>query len=165
MIQLKKELIVNLNILTELVSCKDRIGVLEHSAQFLSNIHDEHKSLKLRLETVAKNIETTKTVNKDATDRLIDLETQSLKKNLLFFAIDEQPDNTDMETNRPGDDMGGVTGGETGILGVQWKIHDGNCSNIVLEFCENVMKIENAKTNIKIEKAYRLGKKKDGEIW
>jgi peptidoglycan hydrolase CwlO-like protein len=61
--------------------------VLEHSAHFLSNIHDEHKSLKLRLETVAKNIETTKTVNKDATDRLIDLETQSLRKNLLFFAI------------------------------------------------------------------------------
>jgi hypothetical protein len=26
---------------SELVSCKDRIGVLEHSAQFLSNIHDE----------------------------------------------------------------------------------------------------------------------------
>jgi hypothetical protein len=136
--------------------------VLEHSAQFLSNIHDEHKSLKLRLETVAKNIETTKTVNKDVKDRLIDVETQSLRQNLLFFAIDEQPDNTDMETNRPGDDMGGVTGGETGIRGVQREIHDGNCSNIVLEFCENVMKIENAKTNIKIEKAYRLGRKKDG---
>jgi hypothetical protein len=45
---------------------------------------------------------------------------------------------------------------------VQREIHDGNCSNIVLEFCENVMKIENAKTNIKIEKAYRLGRKKDG---
>ena len=147
---------------SELVSCKDRIGVLEHSAQFLSNIHDEHKSLKLRLETVAKNIETTKTVNKDVKDRLIDVETQSLRQNLLFFAIDEQPDNTDMETNRPGDDMGGVTGGETGIRGVQREIHDGNCSNIVLEFCENVMKIENAKTNIKIEKAYRLGRKKDG---
>ena len=57
---------------------------------------------------------------------------------------------------------GGVTGGETGIRGVQREIHDENCSNIVLEFCENVMKIENAKTNIKIEKAYRLGRKKDG---
>jgi hypothetical protein len=45
--------------------CKDRISVLEHSAKLLSNIHDEHKSLKVRLETVAKNIETTKTVNKD----------------------------------------------------------------------------------------------------
>ena len=77
---------------SELVSCKDRISVLEHSAQFLSNIHDaEHKSLKLRLETVAKNIETTKTVNKDVKDRLIDVETQSLRQNLLFFAIDEQP--------------------------------------------------------------------------
>ena len=31
-----------------------------------------------------------------------------------------------------------------------------------MEFCENVMKIENAKTNIKIEKACRLGRKKDG---
>jgi hypothetical protein len=55
---------------------------------------------------VAKNIETTKTVNKDVKDRLINVETQSLRQNLLFFAIDEQPDNTDMETNRPGDDMG-----------------------------------------------------------
>jgi hypothetical protein len=60
----------------------------------------------LRLETVAKNIETTKTVNKDVKDRLIDVETQRLRQNLLFFAINEQPDNTDMETNRPGDDMG-----------------------------------------------------------
>jgi hypothetical protein len=60
----------------------------------------------LRLETVAKNIETTKIVNKDVKDRLIDVETQRLRQNLLFFAINEQPDNTDMETNRPGDDMG-----------------------------------------------------------
>ena len=45
---------------------------------------------------------------------------------------------------------------------MQREIHDGNGSNIVLEFCENVMKIENAKTNIKIEKAYRSGRKKDG---
>jgi hypothetical protein len=105
--------------------------VLEHSAQFLSNIHDEHKSLKLRLETVAKNIETTKTVNKDVKDRLIDVETQSLRQNLLFFAIDEQPDNTDMETNRPGDDMGGVTGGETGIRGVQREIHQHSLKHII----------------------------------
>ena len=40
---------------SELVSCKDRISVLEHSAQFLSNINDEHKSLKLRLETCKKH--------------------------------------------------------------------------------------------------------------
>jgi hypothetical protein len=60
----------------------------------------------LRLKTVAKNVETTKTVNKYVKDRLIDVETQSLRQILLFFAIDEQPDNTNMETNRPGDDMG-----------------------------------------------------------
>jgi hypothetical protein len=29
-----------------------------------------------------------------------------------------------------------------------------------LDFCENLLRIENAKTNIKIEKAFRLGKKK-----
>jgi hypothetical protein len=56
----------------------------------------------------------------------------------------------------------GCNGGETGIRGVQREIHGGNCSYIVLEFCENAMKIENAKTKIKIEKAYRLGRKKDG---
>jgi peptidoglycan hydrolase CwlO-like protein len=89
--------------------------VLEHSAQCLSNIHDEHKSLKVRLETVANNIETTKTVNKDVKNRLMDVETQIIRQNLLFFAIDEQPDNT----------------------GMQREIHDENCSNIVFEFYEN----------------------------
>jgi hypothetical protein len=73
--------------------------VIHNSAQFLSNIHDEHKALKLRLETVAKNIETTKTVKKDVKDRLIDVETKSLRQNLLFFAIDEQPDNTDIKVS------------------------------------------------------------------
>ena len=29
-----------------------------------------------------------------------------------------------------------------------------------MDFCENLLRIENAKTNIKIEKAFRLGKKK-----
>jgi hypothetical protein len=37
------------------------------------------------LETVAKNIETTKTVNKDVKDRLIDVETQSLRQNLAVL--------------------------------------------------------------------------------
>ena len=35
-----------------------------------------------------------------------------------------------------------------------------NCTDNFFYFCENLLRIENAKTNIKIEKAFRLGKKK-----
>ena len=35
-----------------------------------------------------------------------------------------------------------------------------NCTDKTLDFCENLLRIENAKTNIKLEKALRLGKTK-----
>ena len=35
---------------TEINSCKQRLNTLEHSDQFLSNVHDDHKALKLKLD-------------------------------------------------------------------------------------------------------------------
>jgi hypothetical protein len=35
-----------------------------------------------------------------------------------------------------------------------------NCTDKTLDFCENLLRIKNAKTNIKLEKALLLGKKK-----
>ena len=46
-------------------------------------------------------------------------------------------------------------GGVTGV-----KKDTENCTDKMFDFCENLLRIENAKTNIKIEKAFRLGKKK-----
>ena len=35
---------------TDMLDCKNRISNLEKSAQFLSNIHDEHKALKYKVD-------------------------------------------------------------------------------------------------------------------
>jgi chromosome segregation ATPase len=74
---------------TEINSYKQRLNTLEHSAQFLSNILDAHKALKLKLDKITSGIESTTTESKNFNDKLIDIEVQSLEENLLFFAIDE----------------------------------------------------------------------------
>jgi hypothetical protein len=52
-------------------------------------IHDDHKVLKLKLDKITSGIESTTTESKNFNDKLLDIEVQSLEKNLLFFAIDE----------------------------------------------------------------------------
>ncbi|CAG2199312.1 unnamed protein product [Mytilus edulis] len=74
----------------DMKSCKDRISTLEHSAQFMSDIKDEHQAIKKKLEKVSESIETSKTVNLNVKNRLVDVEKQNFSNNLLFFAIDEQ---------------------------------------------------------------------------
>lgn len=37
-----------------------------------------------------------------------------------------------------------------------------NCVETVLQFCENELKIDDARTKVKVEKAYRIGKQTDG---
>jgi hypothetical protein len=39
-------------------------SLYEHSAQFLSNVHDDHKALKLKLDKITSGIESTKTESK-----------------------------------------------------------------------------------------------------
>jgi DNA repair exonuclease SbcCD ATPase subunit len=101
---------------TEINSCKQRLNTLEHSAQFLSNVHDDHKALKLKLDKITSGIESTKTESKNFKNNLLDIEVQSLENNLLFFAIDEH---TVVENNP--ENQGGATGvtenqgGATGV--------------------------------------------------
>ncbi|VDI16691.1 Hypothetical predicted protein [Mytilus galloprovincialis] len=82
----------------DMKSCKDRISTLEHSAQFMSDIKDEHQAIKKKLEKVSESIETSKTVNLNVKNRLVDVEKQNFSNNLLFFAIDEQMEITEMDT-------------------------------------------------------------------
>ena len=42
---------------TEINSCKQRLNTLEHRAQFLSNVHDDHKALNLKLDKITSGIE------------------------------------------------------------------------------------------------------------
>ena len=78
-------------------------------------------------------------------DRLVEVEKQNLSNNLLFFAIEETSSRKvvrDTETN-------GVQGGTN---------DKGHCVEVIYEFCEKNLKIENPNLKIKVEKAQRLGK-------
>lgn len=134
---------------SEIKSCKERIHVLEHSAQFLSDIKDEHNSIKIKLEAISQSVEASKNVNNNVKDRLVDVEKQNLSNNLLFFAIEET--------------SGGEVVMDTETNGAQGGTNDKeNCVEVIYEFCEKNLKIENPKMKIKIEKAQRLGKTKIG---
>ena len=145
------------NVDTEIITCKERISVLEHSAEFMSDIKDEHKSIKAKIQTLTKSFEVSKTTSNSVKERLAGVEAQNLSNNLLFFAIEEKIVNVEMETNGA---QGNV---DEGNYGEGKKNIQENCLDIILDFCEQTLKIENAKANLKLEKAYRLGKKKVGE--
>ena len=55
----------------------------------MSDIKDEHNSIKIKLETISQSVEASKNVNNNVKDRLVDVEKQNLSNNLLFFAIEE----------------------------------------------------------------------------
>ncbi|CAG2255824.1 unnamed protein product [Mytilus edulis] len=75
---------------SEISNCKDRIGYLEQSVQFLSDVKDEHTALKTKVDYLSNGIESTKTDNKIVLGKIESIETQSLQQNLLFFAIEEK---------------------------------------------------------------------------
>lgn len=136
---------------SEVCACKQRLNTLEQSAQFLSNVHDEYEILKGRIDTLTSGIESTKSLN----NKVLDIETQSLEYNLLFFSIDEEPIAEETEENKVTDskEAGHVIGGS---------LRDNeNCMENILKFLEKEMKFEDAKS-FKMEKAYRLGRRKDG---
>ena len=71
---------------TEINSCKQRLNTLEYSAQFLSNVLDDHKALKLKLDQITNGIESTKTESKNFNGKLLDIEVQSLEKKICCFS-------------------------------------------------------------------------------
>ncbi|CAG2255827.1 unnamed protein product [Mytilus edulis] len=136
---------------SEISNCKDRIGYLEQSVQFLSDVKDEHTALKTKVDYLSNGIESTKTDNKIVRDKIESIESQSLQQNLLFFAIEEKFEKVVVHD----EEKGGATGqkGKT----VQ-PIDNEICVETILDFCEKKLAIKDAKTKIKLERAYRLGK-------
>jgi archaellum component FlaC len=74
-------------VVSEIKFCKERIHVLDDSAQFLSDIKDEHNSIKIKLEAISQSVAASKNVTNYVKDRLVDFEKQNLSNSLLFFAI------------------------------------------------------------------------------
>lgn len=81
----------------EILQCIDRISKLEESAQFLSDIKDEHITLKKRIDYISNGIDSTKTDTIFVRDKLIDMQTENIKQNLLFFELKEKSEH--VETN------------------------------------------------------------------
>jgi hypothetical protein len=113
----------------------------------LSDIKDEHNSIKIKLEAISQRVAASKNVNNYVKDRLVDVEKQNLSNSLLFSAIEET--------------SGGEVVRDTETNGAQGGTNDKeNCVEVIYEFCENKLKIENPKMKMKIQKAQRLGKTK-----
>ena len=117
------------------------------------HIKDEHEAIKVKLKNIQRDVD----VSSKVKDRLIDVETQNLSNNLVFFAIDEKPVIMDTESANAGNE--GVDNEENKET---QKVE--NCIEVVLDFCVNTLNIEHARENIKIEKAYRLGKRTDDAV-
>ena len=111
----------------------------------MSDIKDEHNSIKIKLEAISQRVAASKNVNNYVKDRLVDVEKQNLSNSLLFSAIEET--------------SGGEMVRDTETNGAQGGTNDKeNCVEVIYEFCENKLKIENPKMKMKIQK--RLGKTK-----
>jgi len=70
----------------------------------------------------------------------------------IFFAIDEKRNENAEE----------VADGMQEASETRQKYVNENCVETVLQFCENELKIDDARTKVKVEKAYCIGKQTDG---
>ena len=70
----------------------------------------------------------------------------------IFFAIHEKGNENAEE----------VADGMHEASETRQKYVNENCVETVLQFCENELKIDDARTKVKVEKAYRIGKRTDG---
>ena len=118
--------------MSEINYYEERIHVLEDSAQFLSDIKDEHNSIKIKLEAISQSVVASKNVNNYVKDRLVDVEKQNLSNSLLFFAIEET--------------SGGEMVRDTTTNVAQDGTNDKqNCVEVIYEFCEKNWKSKTLK--------------------
>jgi hypothetical protein len=87
---------------------------------------------KQRCNSMQGELHNLKQSNSKLEDDIVDLQARSMRDNLLFFNIPEET----LANNR----------------------RDENCSLKILNFCENNLKMSDAKKNIKFDRAHRLGK-------
>ncbi|CAG2242286.1 unnamed protein product [Mytilus edulis] len=128
--------------MTKLDKIEERLELIDNRCTRRASCAEE------KLDTMTSTIEKTKNFS----SKLLDIETQNLEKNLLFFSFDEEPvkiNTNDNNTDKQGE---GDQSGE-----------NERCKEQILEFLENTMKLEGA-TNIHLEKVFRLGKRKPDAI-
>ena len=150
------------------------------------NTSDIHR-LQGEVKSLTKaNDELTKS-NKKIKDEVIDLKCRSIRDNMLFFGVPESPSpaytgvgsSTVDEQATAMDDNSGATGGPSipyngpslfkAPLSSSASFADvtkqgENCADLVYEFCETLLKIENHRMKIQIERAHRIGSRKPDKI-
>lgn len=171
---------------------EEKINTIERSQNFLGEKYDsvivcskensDHIS-RLQAEVVALSEENTR-LQKDyqtCKESVTDLRCRSMKDNLLFFGIPEGPptsisldnagvfstiegqmDETASGTN-PGNQADGDNPVPLSYASTAARSHQENCSEKVVSFCENVLKISDAKSKIHIVNSHRIGSVEPGK--
>ena len=96
-----------------------------------SEIDASIRTEKQRNEQASKHIESIRHENKRLSEDLIDMQARSMRDNLIFFNFKE-PHTAD---ERRAED----------------------CTKIIVDFCENTLRIPDVRTSVKIDRAHRLG--------
>lgn len=116
----------------------DRLTQVENSRMFDSQANDELRSKQTEIDNQLKNEQSRINNLKSECDKLkrvnediIDLQSRSMRDNLLFF-------------------------GHTECSSVEERRHE-DCTKTILDFCKDTLKIEDAATRFKIERAHRVG--------
>ena len=129
------------------------------------------------------NSELTKS-NKKIKEEVIDLKCRSMRDNMLFFGVPESqspayvgigssvPNVSENDTDASTGAQGGGPGSgpvfartTTSTASFANVTKQGeNCSELVYEFCEKLLKIDDPKSKIQIERAHRIGIRKPDKI-
>lgn len=154
-----------------------KLSDLEQSQSFVSDKYDSLNDAVNMNKDVVKNLETEveklrtentelKALNSAFKDDVTDLRCRSMRDNLLFFGIPEETYQSQQVSQNVMDvtnqDDAAATGGNPTpdgnpvLIASQTRRED--CERKVLEFCSNVLKIENAADVIQIDVAHRVGR-------
>ena len=150
------------------------------------NTSDIHK-LQGEVKTLTKANDELSKSNKKIKEEVIDLKCRSMRDNMLFFGIpesqapgyagagsasvDDQPISMDASSSAPGGHPIYDTNpslfkppGTSSSSFADVTKQGENCADLVYEFCEALLKIENPRSKIQIERAHRIGVRKPDKI-
>lgn len=169
------------NITDRLVKMEDKISDIEESQKFIGDKYDtlsastdsnssKLESLKAEIKSLNSKL---KEENASHHNDIIDLKCRSVRANLLFMGIPEgtndpfplaQPmviqDKPEEPEVTPNSNVGPASQphqdkGQRSFAAAASSSED--CTSKIHMFCENVLKIENARTRVRIDTSYRVG--------
>ena len=178
----------------KLVETNKKVIDIENSQSFISTKHDDldsrTKTNKNDVKKLQGEVKTLQQVNDELTvsykkikQEVTDLKCRSMRDNMLFFGIRESQSlpysgpgapgfatqstqDTAMEASGGafGDDATFQQSGTSTASFANVTKEGENCFELVYEFCEKLLKIDDPKSKIKIERAHRIGARKPDKI-